>query len=261
MSRFLSRSLVVCSCLFLLGAAQAQASEGALSRPDLYRQTLHATVRIVTPDGAGSGWVVDRDRRLVITNAHVVGDNDTVQVVFPEFKDGRVIADRLYYRLHAHPIAAKVLRTDPRRDLAVLELASLPDGTAPLKLAADSPSPGEDVFTIGNPALGGGLWVFTDGMVRQVSTFHGKPLGKDLPHRTFRAVETQMPLYHGDSGGPLVNDRGELVGVNECTFARRHDFSVHIDVSAVRQFLNDSRALSGPAAPEEFLRRAAAGGG
>ena len=64
----------------------------------IYQKTLHATAYIQTKDGSGSGWVIDRARKLLITNHHVVENFDTVLVFFPMYKDGKLVAERTAYK-------------------------------------------------------------------------------------------------------------------------------------------------------------------
>src|SRR5947209_18991858 len=68
----------------------------------VYQSVLKSTVWIISerPDGtaSGSGSVIDRRRRLVLTNYHVVGDIDRVRVMFPAYRDGKLIAEKDFYR-------------------------------------------------------------------------------------------------------------------------------------------------------------------
>src|SRR5207244_2870107 len=111
-------------------------------------------------------------------------------------------------------IRAQVVATDSLRDLALLELESLPDGIDALALAAQSSRPGDDVHSIGNSGMAkssaGMLWRYTRGNVRQV--YERKIRASDSVE-AIQFVETQSPVNLGDSGGPLLNDRGELIGV------------------------------------------------
>src|ERR1700691_5853080 len=69
-----------------------------------YRHVLRSTVWIHSDRGrgvlaTGSGSLVDKGRRLILTNYHVVGDVKKATVFFPEFgSDKKVIPERGYYR-------------------------------------------------------------------------------------------------------------------------------------------------------------------
>src|SRR5713101_3627135 len=49
-----------------------RAAAGDLSGKEIYQQTVRATAWVSTARGTGSGWLLDRDRRLLVTSYHVV---------------------------------------------------------------------------------------------------------------------------------------------------------------------------------------------
>ena len=119
----------------------------------VYQGMVRSTAWVLTPKGSGTGALVDRTRRLVVTNYHVVEDMSEIMVCFPRFQGGTLIAERKHY-LENMPklgIRGRVVAQDPGRDLALIELASVPDDAEALVLAASSPNPGEQVHSIGNP--------------------------------------------------------------------------------------------------------------
>ena len=71
-------------------------SAGAdLPPAEVYRQTLRGTAWVITPaKGKGTGWIIDRGRKLLVTNLHVVADHETVDVLFPVCRDGRLVTER-----------------------------------------------------------------------------------------------------------------------------------------------------------------------
>src|SRR5262249_18013518 len=103
--------------------------------PSLYERTLAGTIQVVRPRDMGSGWIVDRATRLAITNYHVVRDDSPVSIHFPLYKDGKLVAEKSAYT-KALQVKAKVLATDKARDLALLQLPSLPPRAAALALAS-----------------------------------------------------------------------------------------------------------------------------
>src|SRR5690242_3869576 len=73
---------------------------------EVYRKVLRSTVWVHSDRGGGrlatgSGSLVDRGRRLVLTNYHVVGDIKRATVFFPVFEGGRAIPNKGYYRQRA----------------------------------------------------------------------------------------------------------------------------------------------------------------
>ncbi len=248
------------ACLLLVTPAAAGPDEAPSPRA-LYAQTLRACVWVEVPEGEGkvsrgTGWIADRGRRLVVTNHHVVGGHGAATLQFPAYRDGKLMAERSPYEGGGVPaVTARVLGTDPARDLAVLQLDSLPEGAAELPLAEDDPAPSDRVHSIGNPAASDALWVYTSGTVRQVYRKRLPPEGGRRPE--VRVVETQSPVNPGDSGGPVVNDAGRVVAVTATyrTDARLVTFCVA--ASEVRAYLAElRRAEPGePRTAEGFMAR------
>src|SRR5260370_15630608 len=103
---------------------------------------------------------------------------------------------------------------DPKRDLAVIELEVVPHAATAMKLAADSPCPGEHIHLIGNPGTSELLWVYNVGTVHEVSArkLEDRRFGRVLDAMVAE-IRTRASVKPGYSGGPAVNDRGELIGV------------------------------------------------
>ena len=252
----------VSSWMLALAVAASLASGPVRAQADsaekIYDRTLRATVWILTPHGGGrmstgTGSLIDKGQRLVLTNYHVVGDSEGVYVLFPHFEKNKLVAERSAYRdlLRSNgALQGEVLRRDPKRDLAVLQLNTVPPGAHVLRLAQTSPRPGQAVHSIGNPGSSGALWVYTQGSVRAV--YHKKWTGNfgGRAHQVdAEVVETQSPTNPGDSGGPLVNDRGQLIGVTQGYLVGAQLVSLFIDVSEVRNFLRSHRLLPRESTP------------
>ncbi len=225
------------------------------SPPDLYQRTLRGTAWVITPTkGKGTGWVIDRDRKWLITNFHVVGDHETVDVLFPARREGRLVTERTYYLQNLRDLhrSGRVVNKDPGRDLALVELESLPDEVAALKLAAVPPQPGDEVHAIGNRRDLDELWGTTSGQVRQLGRtdegyfWHGRQLAKGA--RVFLA---QAPINEGDSGGPVVNGRGEVVGVVSAVRWQARLASLCIAADEVRAFVKPLAASPSPEKPAQ----------
>jgi S1-C subfamily serine protease len=135
----------------------------------------------------GSGVALSADG-VVVTNEHVVRGADLVQVILA---DGSV---------HA----AEVLGRDPRTDLAVLRVTSVP--LRPMPLAEAPPRVGELVLAMGNP-LGFGHTV-TLGVVNGV----GRSNLDIAQYEDY--IQTDAAINPGNSGGPLVDLEGRAVGIN-----------------------------------------------
>jgi S1-C subfamily serine protease len=168
-------------------APAADASFSAI--PDLVEELQPSVVSIVLDNGEGSGVIVDAD--TIVTNAHVAGDADTVQVVLAS---GR-------------RVEAEVDGVDGCTDLALL---SVPSGNLPgAEFADELPRVGELAVALGNP-LGFENTVtagIVSGLHRAVPSSGQTPALIDL-------IQTDAPISPGNSGGALVNAGGEVIGIN-----------------------------------------------
>ena len=142
--------------------------------------------------GLGSGFVIDREGRIV-TNYHVVAGAGSVEVVFSDESE----AD------------ARIIGTDPSSDLALLDVETPAEELTALPLGdSDSLVVGEDAFAIGNPF--GLERTLTAGVVSGLDRRIEAPDGFAIDD----AVQTDAALNSGNSGGPLLNARAEVIGVN-----------------------------------------------
>jgi tetratricopeptide (TPR) repeat protein len=153
------------------------------------------------------------------------------------------------------PTVAKMIHTDPRRDLCLLELAALPPDAEAIPLAAQSAPPATAVHCIGNPGKSGAYWVYNSGTVRQV-------VRRRINYGDFivscRVMECQNPTNPGDSGGPVVNGKFELIGVTTGGTNGVDLMNTSIDVTEVRDFLAEVDSFVDPRLVGDFKRRAQA---
>lgn len=257
-----SRNAVLTAVVFLAASSPLLADDAP---KNLYRKLLNSTALVDTGKGHGTGWVVDKANRLLVTNHHVVGSNNFVIVQFPIYKDGKPVVERSAYK-EEYGHRAKVLDVDVARDLAVIQVIDrLPEEIVEVKLAGDSADPADHVHSIGNPGASGGMWVYTSGTVRQVYNKDWVNMNqerKTVDQRKAKVCETQSPLNPGDSGGPVVNDKCELIGVvsGGTTQDRRGGLvqliSHNIDVTEVKSFVEQTRRLMNPKTANDFVDRA-----
>ena len=125
----ISRVSLFAACLAAALLARPAATQADVQ---IYQQTLRSTVWVLAKgsDGtsSGTGVLVDAERKLVITNAHVVGDSRAAVIFFAENKDGQPIVDRDHYLKNVKRlgIRGRVIGVDRKRDLALVELQKLP---------------------------------------------------------------------------------------------------------------------------------------
>lgn len=209
---------------------------------------------------SGTAWLLDKERRLLVTNDHVAnaaahqegyGKVKEINLYFPEYRNGRVIHDQDYYLRNASQIDVKVLYGDKERDLAILQAESPPQGVFhAFPLADQSPEIGERLHSLGGvPAGSEGFWIYTSGEVRAV---YKRSLANDYDAQT---VEANMQTNKGNSGGPVLNDQGELVAVVEGHSVSARSVSLYIDVTEVHKFLDNVLDLVDPKTPDQYIQR------
>jgi S1-C subfamily serine protease len=223
-----------------IGVAQEK-SDGS----KVYKQAVHSVVWIHSKRAnglaTGSGSLVDLERRLVLTNYHVVRDTPDATIFFPYFRDTQPVAEKEYYRDRAKRlgIRGRIVAVDKKADLAVIQIETVPEKTTALSLATASPDPGANVHSIGSAGKSDALFGYVKGSVRQVYKKEWKAELEPKTIATFEAkvIETDSPTNPGDSGGPLLNDQGELVGVTQGGAVNAQLVSTFIDISEVKQLL------------------------
>lgn len=148
----------------------------------------------VAPTSLGSGFVIDAEKGLIVTNNHVIKDSEEVRVTFHD--DTTVTAD--------------VLGRDEKTDLAVLKVKTEKKLTAVQFGDSDVLRVGDWIVAIGNPfGLGGTV---TAGIVsaRQRDIQAG-------PYDDF--IQTDASINRGNSGGPMFDLNGKVIGINTAIFS------------------------------------------
>jgi S1-C subfamily serine protease len=171
---------------------------------------------------SGTGLLIDRKNRLILTTYHVVQEAKQVAVLFPVYEQGKLVQNEKKYMDLVSNKADSVLKgpvvaRDRKCDLALVQLASLSSSVDPLALAVQDVTPGDSVYLVGNPSAGGLLWVVSTGKVRDLFLKHTwKVRAGEPPTDTILesdVIVTDVSITPGEGGAPLVNDRAELVGV------------------------------------------------
>ena len=205
-----------------------------------YQTALKSTVWVLAKTAgetsSGTGVLVDVEKKLVITNFHVVGEARAAVIFFPDYKNEKADVTRKHYldNVKTLGIRGRVLSVDRKRDLALVELDRLPEGATAIPMAAESCGPGENVESIGNPGTTDALWVYTSGTVRSV---YQKTFRTGAGEHDFKVVETQAPINSGDSGGPVLNSKGELTAIAQAIAPNARLVSYSVDISEVKTFM------------------------
>ena len=193
-----------------------------LSAREIFDQAMPSVVWIATLRGdwvgKGSGVLIDKRRRLVVTNEHVVRNTEWMAVFFPFRQNGHLVKNEDFYfnnwkRLdqqgyHTH---GRVVARNVRNDLAIVQLDHLPTNTHEIKHnfswnVEESMERGDKVHILGNP--GDRLWNWTQGTFlrpQKVCLVGGVEL--------VGCLEMEGDTHGGNSGGPVLNGQGVLIGI------------------------------------------------
>ncbi|MFI1502038.1 S1C family serine protease [Streptomyces platensis] len=178
-------------------------------------------------ESTGSGVVVTSGGEIV-TNNHVVAGADSVTVAF---SDGS-------------RKTARVVGTDPGKDLALVKVRGAKDLTAASLGDSSKITVGDQVVAIGSPeGLTGSV---TSGIVsaldRDVTVpkedgqgqqgdpggrggwpfeFGGNQYNGDTgsSKTSYKAIQTDASLNPGNSGGALINMQGQIIGINSAMYS------------------------------------------
>ncbi len=143
--------------------------------------------------GQGSGVVIEAGRGLVLTNAHVVDDVDSVEVTLA---DGR-------------QLDAEVVGVDSVTDLAVVRLRGVRDLQAAPLGDSEALEVGDWAIAMGSPY----------GLERTVTLGIVSSLHRDINSLGFSdkrldLIQTDAAINPGNSGGPLIDAAGQVIGIN-----------------------------------------------
>lgn len=155
--------------------------------------------RVEVPQGAGSGFVWDKDGHIV-TNFHVVQGGDSFVVTFHN--------DPKQYK-------AKVVGVAPNKDVAVLKLEDKPKNPLiPIRPGSSKNLlVGQFALALGNPfgldhSISQGI---ISALGRKIQGIGGVSI-QDM-------IQTDAAINQGNSGGPLLNSSGEVIGMNTMIFS------------------------------------------
>jgi Do/DeqQ family serine protease len=176
--------------------------------PNLERETQRASL--------GSGVIIDGNRGLIISNAHVIANTGTIKVVLKD--------EREY--------EAQIIGADPEFDLAVLQIES-DDRLPAIELgSSDDLMIGETVIAIGNPF--GFSHTVTTGVI---SALNRSIRTEDRVYHEF--IQIDASINPGNSGGPLLNINGDLIGINTAIYAKAQGIGFAIPISKAKKIISD----------------------
>ena len=192
------------------------------------RRSLFSFNAVEIPQGTGSGFIWDEKGRIV-TNYHVISDASRIQVT---------MADNTTWK-------AILVGVAPDKDLAVLQLTTLPKKLRPILIgASEDLLVGQKVFAIGNPF--GFDQTITSGIISALNREIKSVTGRNIRE----VIQTDAAINPGNSGGPLLDSAGRLIGVNTAIYSPSGGyagigFAVPVDTvnSIVPQIIEHGRVV------------------
>ena len=195
------------------------ATPGALASPtprtieDAVTAVKAYTVLVWNDEGSGSGISLGDGK--VLTANHVVEGSGQLKV---RFADGR-------------QDPARAVRTDPRRDLALVQSSFRDTPIAPLR-DARSLHALESLIAVGYPradVIG----------VQDTTPTRGSYSGRWQSPQGVWHVQTDTPVNPGNSGGPLADADGQVIGVVRMQVRQSEGLNFAVASDEVTAFLAD----------------------
>jgi S1-C subfamily serine protease len=175
--------------------------------------------------GVGSGFIYDT-RGWILTNNHVVEGASTLTV---QFKNGR-------------ELPARVVRTDPDADLAVIKVDETGLPTVEIGSSAGL-QVGQLVVAIGSP-LGTFSESVTSGILSAVGrTITVRNSQTRRPRTMTGLLQTDAAINPGNSGGPLLDQDGRVIGLNTAVASTAQGIGFAIPIDTARDIM--TQALAG----------------
>jgi S1-C subfamily serine protease len=168
--------------------------------------------------GLGSGVIIDRFGDI-LTSLHVVANAKSIKVTFVDGTQSR----------------ARVISSQPEKDIAVLQAETLPELFVPATLGnANALQVGDDAYVVGNP-----FGLYSSMSAGVISGFDRTFQPPNTNQLIQGLIQVDAAINPGNSGGPLLNRYGEVVGIvtgiinpTEDSFFVGIGFAVPIDVAA-----------------------------
>lgn len=164
----------------------------------------------------GSGVIIDGERGLVLTNAHVIGRAGAIKVTMMDERE----------------FDAEIVGSDVNSDLAVLKINN--NGSLPsVEMGkSDDLMIGETVIAIGNP------FGFSNTVTTGVISSLNRSITTD--NQTYHNfIQTDASINPGNSGGPLLNINGQLIGINTAIYANAQGIGFAIPINHAKRIVTD----------------------
>lgn len=232
--------------LFLMASVPGLSTPSSGSDEKVFEEALKYTVEIITQVKipfwdeeagvfSGAGFLVDKPRGWILTNAHVVSRSPSkVEAGFKD-KDFHL---------------AKKIYIDKYLDLAIIQIS--PENIAPEQTEAalecnETPKIGHPVGAFGHP------WDFSYTGTKGIISGITSELGGEY-------LQTDAPINSGNSGGPLISLKsGKVIGINTSSYDSDDNQNTNfaelmVYACKVLELLREGKDPSPPKIPLVYLR-------
>ncbi|MCE9556453.1 MAG: trypsin-like peptidase domain-containing protein [Planctomycetes bacterium] len=225
------RFRLAATLLALISApALADQAERAFNRALAYTVEIRTMVKMPFLEEAkgaytGAGFVVDRERGWILTNAHVAA-RSPAQVSVAFRNTGWVSAEKLFVDRHL--------------DVAILAVPKEAVGNAISAELACEPAPGvgHPVGAFGHP--NGLKFTGTRGIISGTTDRFGA-----------ESLQTDAAINPGNSGGPLISlDSGKVIGISVSSLRGAQNTNFSVPINYVCRILELLKAGKDPAVPK-----------
>lgn len=192
---------------------------------ELARTIGEAVIKVSTPSGLGSGFIIHPEG-YAITNAHVIQGEQKLEVTL--FEQGETAFQRSTIE------NVEIIAVNNHIDLALIKIErsdGRPFRYVPLQATEDL-SAGEEVFAIGNPL----------GLERSLSTGVIATTQRNFEGLTF--IQTTTQINPGNSGGPLFNLYGEVIGCTNMGIPSGEGLGFAIPARYIKDFVRNNDAFA-----------------
>ena len=176
----------------------------------------------------GSGVIFKEDAYYyyVLTNHHVVGENNTYNLQAYDYKNNSYSA-----QIYSESVSA----SSKEFDLAVLKIRKGEEILKCIKLAEKDLGVGAGCISLGYP----------NGQKNAITFGTTTGYADKVDGHRFTAMKHTALVNHGCSGGPLLNDKLELVGINYAKVGNDDSFSggFAIPLSSIIEFLEEYTSI------------------
>ncbi len=167
----------------------------------------------------GTGFIIEKNG-LILTNKHVVGDEDAKYTVF-------LSTGEMY--------EAEVLAKDPLQDLAVLKIEGEDFPVVDIG-DSDTVRSGQTAIAIGN-VLGELQNTVSVGVISGIGRRITARGGYNIEVLD-DVIQTDAAINFGNSGGPLLNLKGEVVGINTATMISAEGVGFAIPINRAERIID-----------------------